>query len=350
MPLDGFRQAFSQAASGVSFKEQQTSGLSAGQYTQNFSLTPQNGKPNVLGVFLKMVGSLTATAAQTPVSGTDQLDLFIGGGGTIEVAPAAGAQTRAKTITRQFAEFIWAVTTNWNFSVSAAPTFASAGSSTVTAYVFIPVGGQAAVVKVKLPGAITSVYAADVTISYTSVTTGIVSSDYSAVVAFNEELTASLGTSYQSLINYVPKDIAPDVVFLKGESSSTITQLSITTVDGMILVNTTDTDLLEFAAQSVAVSAGDTYTTTNGFVIMGDQKSFSTFQVTFASATTHYIGYLQVSGGAPTAPAPNPQPTQAPPAVQQTGAVTPGGGVAVAGYAGSTGPRVSPPAGRQRPM
>ncbi len=345
MSIAAFREAYAQSAANASFGEQQTSGLSAGQYTQYFNLTPRNGKPAVLGTILKFVGTLTATAAQTPVSGSDALDLFIGGGGTLEIAPSSGAATRAKTLTRQFAEFIYAVATNTNFSIAACPTFASAGTSTVTTYVFVPVGGEAAVIKAKLAGNITGAYAADVTIAYTSVTTYIVSSTFSGVTAFNEELTASLGTSYQSLMNYIPKTVAPDYVFMKGESDTTITQVSVATMDGAILVNTTDTDVLELAANSVAVSAGTTYTTALGFVIAGDQKAFQTFQVTFASATTHNIGYVQFAGGPDVQPGPTPSPKDAPAAVNQTGKVTASGGVAVAG-AGS-GSRVA--AGRSRP-
>jgi hypothetical protein len=335
MSLYGYRDEFARVAGNASFGEQQTNGLAAGAYTQYFSLTPRQGKASVLGVFVKFVGTATATGAKTPASGTDSLDLFIGGGnitgggGDIEIAPAAGGTIINQTLTRQFAEFIWVASTNVSVSVAAAPTFASAAASTVTTYVYIPIGKAAAVLRMKLAGAITGVYSTNVTMAYTSVTTYIVSSNYTATAAWKEELTASLGSGLQSVLNYVPQTVSPDAIFMYNESSSTITFASITTIDGQVLCNSADTDVLELAAASFAAISGATYTTTAGFVIAGDQKAFSIFQLQFASATTHYIGYFQIAGGADVAPTATASPTSAPASANQTGQVTASGGVAI---------------------
>jgi hypothetical protein len=327
--IEAYRNAYAAIAGAASFGEQQTQGLSAGQYSQYFSLTPRNGKANVLGVFVKFVATLTATAAQTPVSGQDLLDLYLSGGGDIEISPGPGATMRAQTLTRAFAEFLWAESTNTAFTVSAPYTFTTSGTHSATCYIYIPVGGNAASLRIKLAGNITGVYAADVTISYTSIETDIVSSNYDGVAAFKEELTASLGSGLQSVLNYVPQTVSPDAVFMTAESSTTITAVNITTMDGAVLLNSSSTDVLQLAAAAIAPVAGATYTTDNGFVIAGDEKSFSIFQLTFASATTHYIGYFQVVGST-TPPNPSASPTSAPAAVNQTGTVTNSGGVAVA--------------------
>ena len=105
-----------------------------------------------------------------------------------------------------------------------------------------------------------------------------------------------------------------------------------TTLPGKTICDSTDTDVLQaVTAVQFAPVAGATYTTTNGFVFVGDQKSFQKFQVTFSSATTHYIAYLQVAGGEDTLPNKTPQATSAPASVSQTGVMTASGGVA-AGY------------------
>jgi hypothetical protein len=335
----GFRQSYA-LASGVQARgQQQTQGLTPGQQTDDFDLTPRNGKKFVLGVWMKFKATLTATAAQTPVSGTDALDLFIGqgGGGYVYLSPAGGTASRAKSITRQFAEFIWAYCTDTAFSVAAAPTFTTSGTSTVTVSAFFPVGGEAAVWKCQLPAAITSVYAADVSISYTSITSYIVSTDFAGVVAYQEEFSASLGAGYQSILKYTPKQVAPDAVFMASETSSTITQISVTDINSTIIENSVDTDTLQSGAAAIAPIAGVTYTTSAGFVFPADRKQFLTFDVNFASATTHYIGYVQVAGGASTSDTATPQPTAASPAVQQTGKVTASGGVA-APAPGTQGP------------
>ncbi len=336
MSLQTYREAFILNAGAPAFGEQQTNGLSAGQVTQYFSMTPRGGNPYVLGAFFNFVGVATATGAESPTAGTDQLDPFIGGGGTITVSAASGGAQRGQTLTRQFAEFIYAVVTNTSFTIAANTTFASASTSNYSVTLYVPIGGTAAVVQFQLPGAVTNIWSSGVTFSYTSITSYIVSSSWSGVVVFNEEKTASLGSGLQTVTNYVPQAISPDAVFMQGESSTTITQVYIQTVTGFVLVTSTATSVVELGAAAVAPVAGTTYTTGNGFVIMGNQQAFGIFQLTFASATTHFIGYLQCAGGQDVLSSPTPAPTAAPPATNQVGTVTPSGGVTWAGQGGST--------------
>jgi hypothetical protein len=336
----GFRQSYA-LCSGIQARgQQQTQGLTPGQQTDDFDLTPRNGKKNVLGAWIKFKATLTATGAMTPTTGTDALDLFIGqaGGGYVQLSPSGGTSSRAKSITRQMVEFIWAYCTDSTFTVAAAPTFTTSGTADVVVNVFFPVGGEAAIWKAQLCAAITGVYSSAVTISYTSITSYIVSSDFAGVVAYQEEFTASLGAAYQSILKYTPKQVAPDVVFMAGEDYTTITQLSVTDIDSTIIENSVDTDTLEAGAAAIAPIAGTTYTTSAGFVFPADRKTFLTFDVNFSSATTHYIGYLQVAGGASTSASATPMPTAASPAVNNVGAVTASGGVAakVGGGAGPT--------------
>ena len=325
MSVIGYRQNFQVLDSAsASFSESQTSGLVAGQYTQPFSVTPFL-KPYSLGVWMQFVGALTASAAEAPTSGTDSLDLFFN---ELEVSPSVGGETRSVALTRQFAEFAWVFCTDVNPNVAAAPTFTTSGTATVTTYLYVPLGGNAASVKVKLQGVATAVYAANVTYTFTSVTTYVISSNWSGIVAFQEQNTASLGSSLQSMLNYVQGAVAPDAIFLKGETSTTITQVTLITVAGIVLAQTTATAINQLGAAAICNVAGSTYTTSAGFVLTGNGQAFRTFQLAFSSATTHFIGYVQCAGGEDTLVGMSPGPTAAPPAVQNTGTVTPSGGVA----------------------
>lgn len=337
MTLGGFRQAFAlNDAANASFIDNQTSGLSAGGYTQPFEIVPFK-KPRCLGAIFKVAATLTSTAPETPVTGSDALDLVLSGGGDIEVSAETGGQLRCQSITRAFAEFIWAVTTNQALGVAANHTFASASTFSVTIYLFVPLGMDAASVKLKLAGNITAAYTTGVTIVYTSVKCYVVSTNYTGTVAFMQENTASLATNAVNMMSYIPKTVAPDAIFMDGETSTTITQATLVTVSGMVLLQTTDTDINQqsWAAGAIADISGQTYTTTAGFVIAGNGEAFRTFQLWFSSATTHYIGYLQIQGGEPTASTPTAQPTQATPAVSLQGAVTPSGGVRAVSPGGS---------------
>lgn len=333
MSLEGYRQAYVLNAGSATFSEQVTQGISAGSVTPWFSMKPMGGKSACLGAFFNFVGVATATGASTPVAGTDQLDPFIGNGGQVIVGAAPGGVQRGQTKTRQFAEFVYAVVTNYPFSIPANSTFASAGSSNYSVTLYVPTGGVSAV-QFLIPAAVTGVWATNVTFAYTSITSYIVSGDWSGAVAFNEEKTASLGSGLQTVTNYVPQTIAPDAIFMQGESATTITQCYIQTVNGFALVTSPVTSVLEAGAAGIAAIAGTTYTTSAGFVITGNQQAFQIFQLTFASATTHFIGYVQIAGGDTSAPTPSPAATAGPPAVKQSGTVSASGAVAYAGAPG----------------
>lgn len=342
MTLIAFRDAYSRDAGNLSFGEQVTTGLTAGTPTPWFSAVPKNGKPNVLGMVFKCVYALTATGAITPQAGTDVLDPLLQYG-QIDVSGASGAAGRSQNLTRQFIEFVYAAFTNTAFTIAALPTFASTGAATVTVSFFIPLGGPAAAVRLKLPAAILGAAgsagvpaypyatAATITISYTSITSYIVSTDFTGVAAFREEKTPVLGTGMQSLMNFIPKDVAPDASFQLGEtggSAGTITQVLVQDITGVNEVTATDTDALQLGAAAYAPVAGATYTTTAGFVMALDGKQFSIFEENFAASNAHYIGFAQCSNGAETISNIEPQPTAATPAVQNTGTVTASGQVA----------------------
>jgi len=347
MTVFAYRDVYSREAGNQPFGQQYTaSSLSAGQYTPYFKAKGRGGKKNCLGLMMKGIYVLTAGAAQAPVAGSDALDPLLGGAGLgqLELAPATGTAGRASALTRQFVEFLYAYCTNTSFTIAALPTFASAGTATITVSWFVPVGGEGAVMRLKLPAAITAFYAANVTVAYTSLTSYIVSSNFTGRVAWREEKTASLGTSFQSIMDNLPKDIAPNVVFMQGESSATITQIAITTIDGQLLVDTVDTDTLEVGAAGIAPIAGATYTTTAGFVIACNQQTFDSFRCAFASATTHFVGFVEVTGGAEQASNESPSTTQASPAVEKVGRVTSSGDIAT----GSGGPSGRGAAGGMR--
>lgn len=341
MSLQGFQEFFRRDAGQTSFVHKQTSGLTAATYTDDVGLLPLNGKKSVLGCVVKVVYVLTSTnvGSYAPIAGTDVLDPILSNGGSVEIAPTSGAMPRAKTLTRKFLEFIWAVTTNTSFSVAALPTFASASAITETVSFFVPVGGPAANIRILLAGSLAASYTTGVTISFTSVETQVISSNFTGVAAFNETLTASLGSGLQDVLTYAPKNIAPDVVFMQGESSTTITQCYITEQSGYIMIQSTSTDALQtIGGAQIAPIAGATFTTTAGFVIPSNGKVFSTFQVTFLNATTHNIGFLAVQGGEVSAPNSQPQSTAAPNAADMVGQPGPGGTVQSA--KGSQGRRV----------
>jgi len=356
MTLHALRDYYSRDSGNPTRGEQQNAAaLAAGTDTPWFSFTPRNGKSNVtFGVF-KMVATVTATGAISPNAGTDSLDLFIGGGGGggfVAVAPSPGASSRAKSLTRQFVEAVWAVSTNTSPGVAAAPTFASASASVVTVYLVVALGGPASAVKLHLTSTITAVYTTNATIAYTSITSYIISSEYSGVMAWNEEKTPSLGAGLQQIMTYAPKEIAPDFIFLQGESSATITQVLIETTDGQVMINSTDTDVQQNQAAFIAPIAGATYTTTAGFVIAGNQKLPRVFDVNFVNAAVHYIGFFQSGEGETVIGSEKPAPVEGTPAVSRVGTETASGGVAISTKAptgGGGGAMPGPASHRSRP-
>jgi len=377
MSIGAFRDAYAYEAGCLTYGEQQTQGLSPGQYTQYFNITPRAGKSCALGAIFKFVGSLVITASaplnSIPSASTaaapdypfvnggsfDDLDLIIGNGGSVEISASPGAAARAQAVTRQFAEAIWAESTNTSFTVpttgvASGYTTGNAGVA-ITVYLFVPVGGPAAAVRIKLAAAVSGaiigqsvpVFASGATMSYTSVTSYIISSNFSGVAAFKEELTPSLGTSLQEFVRYVPVTVAPDFIFMAGDQSgnanvstgtvSTVTQVLITDTGGLQFVSVTDTDVLELGAAAFAPIAGTTYCTKLGFVITGDQRTFQSFQLAFVYTSVHFIGYFQIAGGEDAYPNKVPAPVQGTPAVTQTGSVTASGQVAATNSGGGGG-------------
>ena len=328
MTLEIFRQAYQRDAANVTFGQKYNSAsLSAGTPTPWYELGPRNGKSCVLGTWVQAIYVLTATGPATPVAGSDALSPIFDNGGRVDIGAGPGASSRASNLTRGFIEFVQAVTTDQSPGIAALPTFASAGTATVTVNFFVPIGGTAAALAITLPAAITSSYASGVTVAYTSIECDILSSNFTGVCAFRETKTASLGTGFQSILQYLPKDVAPDAAFMNAETSTTITQVLIQTIDQVVLINSSATNALEAAAAAIAPIAGVTYTTSAGFVLSLNQKQFLDWSMNFASAAVHYVGFVQVLGGETVLPNQTPQPTSATPAVQQTGSVTPSGGV-----------------------
>lgn len=341
MSLFAFRDAYSRDAGNIDFGTMWTSGsMTAGQPTPWFSLTPHKGKSNVLGVIFKGVCQVTvAGGAGTPNTGADALDLWLGPGAQIDMTPAPGASGRSQSLTRQFVEFMYAVATNVAFTIAAPATFASAGNGSITVSWFVPVGGEAAAIRLRLPstvqGAASSgpvpgyAYTASntVTVSYTSLTAEVVSSNFTGVCAFREEKSPSLGSGMQDCMAWLPKDVAPDVGFLFGDTSTSITQVLIESTKGVNIIDSTDTDALQLGAAAIAPISGATFTTTAGFVLSLDGNAFGGFRLNFASSTIHYIGFFQCSGGATAEPGITPGPTPASPAVAKTGSVTAAGQV-----------------------
>jgi hypothetical protein len=330
MTIQAFRDAYTRDAGNMDFGEQVTTGLSAGTNTPWFNCVPHKGT-RVLGVFAKWVYVLTASGAKTPVAGSDALDPILNGG-TLDVSGGTGTANRSQLQTRPFAEFVYAATTNVAFTIAALPTFASASAATVTVTFFIPLGMDAGKFRIKLPGAITtSSYTTNVTISYTSITTQVVSTTFTGSVAFRQELSPSLGTGLQSVMGWIPLDIAPNAAFMDAETSTTITQVLATDIGHGIALDSADTDALQIGAAAFAPIASATYTTTAGFVMTLNQKTFASFRINFTVATTHYMGFLECTGGDTALSNTSSSPTQATPAIQNQGSVTASGQVAAAG-------------------
>ena len=335
--LTGFRQAF-QFIDGASASDgpNLTNAITAGNYTAPFGMVPLN-KPRVLGTWFRFIATLTGTGAVTPVAGSDALDAFLSGGADIEISAETNGPLKSQVLNRKTAEFMWAVCTDVNPGVAALPTFASTGTSTLTAYLFLPLGQNACSVKFKMPGNITSAYASGVTISYTSIYSYVISTDWAGEVVYNEQNTASLGTTNVDMTPYVPKTVKPDAIYLAAETTTTITSATMITVGGVTWLQTTVTTVSQFAAAAIANVAGSTYTTGTGFVIYGGGFAFQTFQLTFNSATTHFIAYLQVNGGEPVATQSTGSPTPAPASTEMKGYQTPAGQVKAQGGGSGSG-------------
>ncbi len=309
--IQAYRDEFKQQAAKPVFKSQQTTGLSFGQYTQWFDLTPTT-QPYTLAGYFKFNWSDTGT--MTPVSGADQLDAVIA---QVEVAPSSGVGPRSKAITRKGMEDIEQVTFDVNFSYPRAAVSATTG--TFTPFLYVPIGGQAAAVRFLLASS-TAAFSAG-TVSINSVTAYAVEGANDTVVSFNEQNTPSLGSGLQDMNAYVSKNIAPDLILLEGETTSTVTQVIITGQDNSVVVAATDIDAVSNGAIAFSPITG---AAKNGLSLATQQVVPNIFQVNFTSATTHDILEIQYKGGTVNSPQVS-QTTPAPPASSMTGVVNPAG-------------------------
>jgi hypothetical protein len=328
--IKAFRDEFGQQAAKPVFRGQQTTGLSFGQYTQWFDLTPIT-KPYTLAGYFKFNWSDTGT--MTTVSGADQLDAVIQ---QVEVAPSSGMAPRSKSITRKGMEDIEQVTFDTNYSYPR--TAVSTTTGTFTPFLYVPIGGEAAAVRFLLAASTAAFSGGTVTIN--SVTAYSVEGDSSTVVSFNEQNTPSLGSSLQDMSPYISKNITPDMIILEGETTSTVTQVFMAGQNNQIIIAATDIDAASNGAIALSPITGSAK---NGLGLATQQVYPSIFQVNFTSATTHDVLEIQWAGGTSNVPQ-TPQVTPAPPATGQVGVVNAAGRPVPA----SGGPGISPAIRRPR--
>lgn len=318
--LEAYRAEFARQAGKPIFIEQQTSGLSAGQYSQWFDLTPIT-KKNVLAAKVKF--TYTLSGSPVVVSNTDILDVLLG---QVQVAASARTAPRSQTITRKFMEDIEQAVFDTNYSYPrAAP---SATTGTYSASFYVPIGGPAAALRLLLASA-TNAYSAG-TVVIDSVTVYVIEGDGEQVFAFKENNTPSLGTSLQSLARYLPDDIAADLVIMEGDASSDISQIYVVDQTGRVIVTSTDLDVVTDGALALTPRTGALGSGSTAFLA---QKSvFRIFQMAFAASGVHDIGVLEVSGPAQ-APQNSPQTTPSEPATKDVG-VPNAAGVPTSGRSG----------------
>lgn len=304
--LEAYRVEFARQAGKPVFLEQQTTGISFGQYSQWFDLVPQT-KKNVLAAYVKF----TYTVAGTPSAqaGADKLDIILG---QVQVASTPRAMPRTQTITRKFFEDVEQVSFDTNYGYPRAAPQTSAG--TYSAFFYVPVGGPAAALRLLLPSSTNAYTTAAVTIN--SITVYAIEGDNDTVISFKENNTPSLGTSIQSVRGFLPDDIAPDVLIFQGDTSATITQLFLVDQTNTIVVAATDTDAASNGLLAITPRTGALGTTDFGVTLQGAVLKVA--QAAFASATTHDIGVIQYAGSGDV-PANSPQTTPSPPAVSDTG-------------------------------
>lgn len=305
--IQAYRDEFRQQAAKPVFKSQQTTGLSFGQYTQWFDLTPTT-KPYTLAGYFKFNWSDTGT--MTTVSGADQLDAVIQ---QVEVAPSSGMGPRSKAITRKGMEDIEQAC--FDVSYGYPRTAVATGTNTFTPFLYVPIGGEAAAVRFLLASSTAAFSGGTVTIN--SVTAYAIEGDNPAVVSFNEQNTPSLGSSIQDMSPYISKTISPDLIILEGETTATTTQIFLSGANNKIIVAATDIDA---AANGAIAWSPITGAPKNGLAIATQQIYPTIFQVNFTSATTHDVLEIQVKGPTDNTPQ-HAEPTPAPPASANTGVV-----------------------------
>lgn len=321
--LEAYRVEFARQAAKPIFIDQQTTGLSFGQYSQWFDLVPQT-KKNVLAAYVKFSWTVPG-GGLTAQTNAQNLDVVLG---QVQIAPSARVMPRSQTLTRNFFSNVEQVTFDTNFYGTstyprAAPT---AAAGTYNAAFYVPVGGPAAALRLLLPSS-TNAYTSGVGLVLNSITVYVVEGDNDTVIAFKENNTPSLGSSIQSVKNYIPDDIAPDILVFCGDNNTTaVTQLFLVDQNGQMLVAATDIDAVTNglvaitprtgALASQSFTAGGAAAINQGVTLQGGVLRVA--QASFASATTHDIGVMQFSGSGEV-PANTPQVTPAPAAVGQTG-------------------------------
>lgn len=305
--LEQMRIEFARQAAKPVFLDQQTSGISFQQYSQWFDLVPAT-KRNVLAAYVKFTYTVSGGTI-TPVTGADNLSVILG---QVQVAATARVMPRSQTITKNFFEDVEQVTFDTNYGYPRAAPPSTAG--TYSGFFYVPVGGQAAALRLLLPSA-TAAYSAG-TVVIDSITVYVIEGDTDVVVAFKENNTPQLGTSIQSIKNYLPDDIAPDVLILVGDTGTSITQVFLVEQAGQITTAVTDVDALTNGLLAITPRTGKLGTSDFGISLQGAVLTIAQFA--FASSATHDIGVIQYQGSGSVSPS-TPQTTVAPPAVGQTG-------------------------------
>jgi hypothetical protein len=347
--LEAFRVEFARQAGKPVFIDQQTTGISFGQYSQWFDLVPQT-KTNVLAAYVKY--SYTVTGTPSIQTNADKLDILLG---QVQIAASARVMPRTQTITRRFFEDVEQITFDTNYSYPRAAPQTSAG--TYTHFFYVPVGGTAGALRLLLPSSTNAYTTAAVAIN--SITVYAIEGDNDTVVAFKENNTPSLGTNIQSVKNYIPDDIAPDVLIMVGDSASggvtQVTQVFLVEQNGMMLVAATDVDAISNgllaitprtgALGNTALPGGATLSIDFGVTLQGSVLKVA--QMAFSGAVTHDVGVIQYIGSADV-PQNVPQTTPAPPAVNQVGVQNAAGRPVIKGdkmSAGGRPGRGGPPVG-----
>ncbi len=354
--LTAYRDDFTTNAANAQFAVQQTSGLTLGFMSQYLNLKPLQ-LPYVIAARVVVVYNITATAAVAPNSGTDILDVVAGNGGQVMVFPGPNAAFRSQLLSRKAVESVekFAFDINYGYPRPALPTFSVAGTQTVTASFYLPVGGPAASLRFMLPAAPQNLYAtpADVTFTPVSITIYPVEGTNATVWTYQESVTPSLGTGLQSVQGYIPNDVQPSVIFEMGESTSTITSVFAVALNGTQLYNTQDVTSISQGATALTPRTGpDPY----ALDIPAMGAGFLTLQEVFVNAGTHDFVYLQLAGSQVANPGQEAAPTQgeatgsAPPAVKQVGTVNQAGAVQAAPPGGGirAGPTMTGPVGVTR--
>lgn len=305
--IEAYRNDFRSQAAKPNFIGQQTTGLSFGQWSQWFNLVPHT-RPNVLACYVKFSCSVVG-ATVTPVAGVDQLGAALS---QVQVSPSAGLAPRSQILSTKAIEDVEQACFDTSFTYPRGTLPSVAGS--FAAYVYIPIGGNAAAVRFLLPSSTTAFSAGTLVIN--SITVYTIEGYNGTVIAAYDQNTPSLGSGLQDMHSYLSGSIAPDLVVLEGETDSTVTQVQMADQTGTLMVSVTDADALSNGAIGFTPITG---ALKNGLAISTQSAVPSLFQANFVSATTHDILEIQFYGSQVTNTAGTPQTTPAVPAGTQVG-------------------------------